>query len=57
MLDVLDQPGSSNGATATINVRLEHLRSTTLGSRKLTHCITRTLLNASRSRTNLHPLP
>lgn len=57
MLDVLDQPGSSNGATATINVRLEHLCSTTLGSRKLTHCITRTPLNTSRSRTNLHPLP
>lgn len=46
---------SSNDPTEAINMRLEHLRGTTLGLRNPTHHITRSLLETSGLRPDLHP--
>lgn len=57
-LDVLafvDRPGPSNGPTAAINGRLEHLRGSALGVRNLTNHIARSLLEAGGFRPLLHP--
>jgi hypothetical protein len=57
-LDVLayfDRPGTSNGPTEAINGRLEHLRGTALGFRKLTNYIARSLLETGGFTQQLHP--
>lgn len=55
VLAFLDRPGTSNGPTEAINVRLEHLRGTALGFRNLTHYIARSLLEAGGFGPHLHP--
>lgn len=49
------RPGTSNGPTEAIKVRLEHLRGTALGFRNLDHYIARSLLETGRFRPRLHP--
>ena len=45
VLASFDRSGTSNGPTKAINGRLEHLRSTALGFRNLTHYIIHALLD------------
>lgn len=55
VLAFFDRRGTSNGPTEAINGRLEHLRSSALGFRNLTHYIARSLLETGGSRPQLHP--
>ena len=55
VLAYFDRPGTSNGPTEAINGRLEHLRGSALGFRKLTNYIARSLLEAGGFRPRLHP--
>ena len=55
VLAYFDRPGTSNGPTEAINGRLEHLRGSTLGFRKLTNYIARALLETGGFRPRLHP--
>ena len=55
ILAYFDHPHTSNGPTEAINGRLEHLRSSALGFRNLTHYITRCLLEPGGFRPQLHP--
>ena len=57
VLAYFDRPGTSNGPTAAINGRLEHLRGSALGFRNLTNYIARSLLETGRFRPQLHPRP
>ncbi|MCU9997481.1 transposase, partial [Mobiluncus mulieris] len=50
-----DHPHSSNEPTEAINVRLEHLRDTTLGFRNLIHYRIRALLETGGFKKQLHP--
>ena len=45
VLAYFNRPGTSNGPTEAINGRLEHLRGTALGFRKLTNYIARSPLD------------
>ena len=54
VLAFFDRPGTSNGPTEAINGRLEHLRTSALGFRNLTHYIARSLLEAGGFRPHLH---
>ena len=56
VLAYIDRPGTSNGPTEAINVRLEHLRGSALGLRNLTNYIARSLLESGGFRPRLHPL-
>lgn len=49
VLAYFDRPDISNDPTGAINVRLEHLRRSTLGFRNLTHYVARSLLEAAGS--------
>ena len=49
-----DRPDNPNGPTEAINRRLEHLRGSALGFRKLTKYIARSLLEAGGFRPQLH---
>lgn len=55
VLAFFDHPGASNGPTEAINGRLEHLRGSALGFRKLEDCIARSLLETGGFRPALHP--
>ncbi len=55
VLAYFDRPGTSNGPTAAINGRLEHLRGSALGFRNLTNYIARCLLETGGFRPRLHP--
>jgi len=55
VLAYFDRPGTSNGPTEAINGRLEHLRGSALGFRKLTNYIARALLESGGFRPHLHP--
>jgi transposase len=55
VLAYFDRPGTSNGRTAAINGRLEHLRGSALGFRTLTGCIARSLLETGGFKPQLHP--
>ncbi len=55
VLACFDRPGTSNGPTATINGRLEHLHGSALGFRNLTRYIARSLLETGGFRPRLHP--
>ena len=55
VLAYFDRPGTSNGPTEAINGRLEHLRGSALGFRKLTNYIARSLLESGGFRSQLHP--
>ena len=55
VLAYFHRPGTSNGLTEALNGRLEHLRGSALGFRKLTHYIARSLLEAGGFRPRLHP--
>lgn len=54
VLAFFDRPGTSNRPTEAINGRLEHLRGSALGFRKLTHYISRSLLESGGFRPHLH---
>jgi transposase len=55
VLAYFDRPGTSNGPTAAINGRLEHLRGSALGFRNLANYIARALLETGGFRPHLHP--
>ena len=55
ILAYFDHPHSSNEPTEAINVRLEHLRGTTLGFRNLIHYRIRALLETGGFKKQLHP--
>jgi len=55
VLAFFDRPGTSNGPTAAINGRLEHLRGSTLGFRNLTNYSARSPLESGGFRPHLHP--
>src|SRR4051794_32783486 len=55
VLAYFDRPDTSNGPTAAINGRLEHLRGSALGFRNLTNYIARSLLETGGFRPRLHP--
>jgi transposase len=55
VLAYFDRPGTSNGPTAAINGRLEHLRGSALDFRNLTNYIARSLLESGGFRPRLHP--
>ncbi|MCU9972236.1 transposase, partial [Mobiluncus mulieris] len=55
ILAYFDHPHSSNEPTEAINVRLEHLRDTTLGFRNLIHYRIRALLETGGFKKQLHP--
>ena len=55
ILAYFDRPGTSNGPTEATGGRLEHLRGIALGFRNLTHCTTRSLLEAGGFRPRQHP--
>jgi transposase len=55
VLAYFDRPGTSNGPTEALNVRLEHLRGSALGFRNLTNYIARSLLETGGFRPQLHP--
>ena len=55
VLAYFDRPGTSNGPSAALNGRLDHLRGSALGFRNLTHYIARSLLETGGFRPRLHP--
>lgn len=55
VLAYFDRPRTSNGPTEATNGRLEHLRESALGFRKLANCIARSLLPTGGFRPQLHP--
>ena len=55
VLAYFDRTGTSNGPTAAINGRLEHLRGSAPGFRSLTNYIARSLLETGGFRPDLHP--
>ncbi|MCV0003541.1 transposase [Mobiluncus mulieris] len=55
ILAYFDHPHSSNEPTEAINVRLEHLRGTTLGFRNFINYRIRALLETGEFKNQLHP--
>lgn len=55
MLAYFDRPGTSNGPTQAINVRLEYLRGSAVGFRNLANYITRSLLQTGGFTPHVHP--
>ncbi|MBP2436705.1 transposase [Microbacterium amylolyticum] len=55
ILAFFDHPGTSNGPTEAINGRLEHLRTSALRFRNITHYIARSLLETGGFTSALHP--
>jgi len=55
ILAYFDRAGTSNGPTEAINGRLEHLRGSALGFKKLANYIVRSLLETGGFRPGLHP--